>query len=476
MAGTVFAGCGDTSSDSSSDAGTTAAADSNDDSAADDASSDDAASDDASADDTSSDDTAASADVELTDDGDKLTIMCWTGSDLDPMIKLFCENTDYTEDQITWVQVGTSGSEANEQYEQYFMGSEDADLFVAEADWILKYINMDEYAAPLSALGIDESAYSDAYPYTVAIGKDNNGVLKGASWQAAAGGYVYRTDLAEQYLNVTSPDEMQALIGDWDGFQSAAATVSELSDGQTAMAATIGGLWQVFAANRNEPWVKDNKLVLDNAADFVDMVKTMSDNNYVTGVSQWNDAWYQLGQDGSTMGYFFSTWCLTNAEGGQLYQAEGGVDGPTYGLYNICVGPTNYFWGGSWLVPTTRCNNKTMAADFVNFFTTNAETMQQYAESSGDFVNSKTAMQNIVDAGTNSNALLGGQDQFSVLIDAASGIQMDGLITEYDSTIKSNFIDAVNNYVAGSYASTDETIEAFEDSVAASYPSLDWDE
>lgn len=476
LAASMFAACGDTATTDGDTTTTAADAAADTTAAADDASADTtAAADDAAADTEAASDDAAAATTELTDDGDKLTILCWTGSDLQPMIKLFCEEKGYSEDQIVWTQVGTSGGEAREQYEQYFKGSEDCDLFVAEADWILKYINMDEYSAPLSALGIDESAYADAYPYTVAIGKDENGVLKGASWQAAAGGYVYRTDLAEQYLNVTSPEQMQEKVSDWDKFQATAAEIKEASGGKTAMTATIGGLWQVFAANRNEPWVKDNKLVLDNAADFVEMAKSMSDNGYVTGVSQWTDAWYQVGQDDSTFGYFYSTWCLTNAEGGQLYQAEGGPDGATYGKYNICVGPTNFFWGGSWLVPSTRCNNKTLAAEFVNFFTTDAATMQKYAETSGDFVNNKPAMQAIVDAGTNKNDLLGGQDQFSVLIDAASGIKMDGLITSYDSATKENFIDSVNNYIAGSYGSVDETLEAFQDAEASTFPNLNWD-
>ena len=463
MVGVMFTACGESKPSTSTSGGdtTTAAA----------AGGDNAGGDSTEA---AGGDTAA-ASGSITDDGDKLTILCWTGSDLEPMIKMFCEEKGYTTDQVGWTQVGTSGGEANEQYEQYFKGSEDVDLFVAEADWILKYINMDEYAAPLSALDINEDQFKDAYPYTVAIGKDNNGVLKGASWQAAAGGYVYRTDLAEQYLDVHSPDEMQAKVGDWDKFQESAATVKEASGGKTAMAATVGGLWQVFAANRNEPWVKDNKLVLDNASDFVNMAKSMSDNKYVTDVSQWTDAWYQVGQDDSTMGYFYSTWCLTNGEGGQLYQAEGGPSGATYGKYNICVGPTNFFWGGSWLVPSTKCNNKTMAKEFVEFFTTNKDTMQKYAESSGDFVNNKPAMQAIVDAGTNKNDLLGGQDQFSVLIDAAAGIKMEGLITPYDATIKANFIDSVNNYISGNYDSADATIEGFQDAVAAAYPNLTWD-
>lgn len=403
-------------------------------------------------------------------DGDVLSILCWTDSDLKNMIPLFCQEKGYSEDQIQWVPVGTSGGEARDQYEQYLSGDGDADILILEADWILKYLN-DQYTLPLSDLGIEESAYSNAYPYTVAIGKDEAGTLRGASWQAAAGGFAYRTDLAEQYLGVTTPDEMQAKIGNWDDFKAAAATVNEQSGGATAMTATLGGMWQVYQANRSTPWVADGKVQLDNAADFMDIAKEFREKGYVTNVEQWasDGSWYAIGQDDKTMGYFFSTWCLT--KGSQLEQASGGEGGATYGKWNLCVGPTNYFWGGSWLAPSTKCNNKDMAADFINFFTTDAATMQKYAETSGDFVNNKTAMQAIVDAGTNSNPALGGQDQFAVLIDAANGINMDGLITQYDSNIKNAYNDQVKAYANGE-KDKDTALTDFQLSVAGTFPDL----
>lgn len=463
-AGTMLAGCntgdGEETTAAPADGGETTAAPA------------DNGGDDAAATDAPADGGADAASAELSDDGDKLTILCWTGADLNNMIPLFCQEKGYTEDQITWVQVGENGEGARDQYEQYLKGDEDADIHILEADWILKYLN-DQYTAPLSALGIDAGAYKDAYPYTVAIGTDENGVLRGASWQAAAGGYVYRTDLAEQYLGVTTPDDMQAKIGDWTKFEEAAKTVLDASGGKTSMAATLGGMWQVYQYNRTQPWVKDNKLELDNCADYMDIAKNFRDNNYVTNVTQWSDAWFALGQDDSTMGYFFSTWCLTS--GAQLEQASGGTSGATYGKYNICVGPSNYAWGGSWLAPSVKCDNKTMAADFINFFTTDATTMQKYAEASGDFVNNKVAMQAVVDAGTNSNPALGGQDQFAVLIDAASGIDMDGKITRYDSDIKNSFNNAVQGYVDGTYATKDEALDAFQNDVAAKFPDLNWD-
>lgn len=466
-----FAGCSkDNGSSGDSSAADSSAADS---SAADSSAADSSAADSSAADSSNAGDSALSSE-------ETLTILAWTGnSDIKNMVKLFCQEKGYSEDQIVIKGVGDNGEGARDQYAQYLSGDGDADLMCLEADWILQYINDDTLVAPLSDLGITEADYANAYDYTVQIGKDKNGVLKGASFQAAPGGFVYRTDLAEEYLGVKTPEEMQEKVKDWDTFMETAKTVYEASGNKTSLTATEGGLWQVYAANRTQPWVVDGKLVMDTAEDFFDVAKTMADNHYLAGVPQWDPAWYQAGQDGTTMGYFFSTWCMTNSDGSQLWQAEGvtkdddgNLSGPTFGKYNICQGPTGYFWGGTWLAASTKCDTKDLATEFVKFFTTDADTMQKYAEFTGDFTNNKVAMQAIIDAGTNKNDLLGGQDQFAVLADGANNIKMDGLITEYDSKIKSCLNTAVQDYIAGTYATKEEAVDAFKKSVVATFPDI----
>ena len=157
------------------------------------------------------------------------------------------------------------------------------------------------------------------------------------------------------------------------------------------------------------------------------------------------------------MGYFFCTWCL--GAGSMLSNASGGVndDGTpvnpdVYGKWNICTGPSSYAWGGSWLAVSPNCNTGTLAHDFVEYFTVNEESMEEYALFKSEFVNNPTVMKKIVDDGANKNPLLGGEDQFAVLYEAAGLIDMDGKITKYDSVIKGDFNDAVNEYVNGDYA------------------------
>ena len=217
MTATAFVGCGDdkNSSSSSSEAATTVAEESSEETSAAEESSEEASDSDATA------STELGA-VSMPDTGDALTVLCWTDTDLNAMIPVVEKAYPDMAGKIKYQNVGSAGTEAMEQYLTYFSSGSDVDLYICDADWVLSYENNDENSAPLESVGITADMYSDAYSYTVAMGTDQNGVLKGASWQAAAGGYCYRTDLAEQYLGVKTPEEMQAKVSDWDTFWATA--------------------------------------------------------------------------------------------------------------------------------------------------------------------------------------------------------------------------------------------------------------
>jgi len=407
--------------------------------------------------------------VSLPTGGDKMTVLCWTGDDLDVMLDTWekAEGIDAAKVNFNNFQVG--GGEASAKYDQYFLGGEDVDMLMVEADWALKYINDDTVTAPLEQLGFTDADFADQYAYTQEIGKAtsgaNAGKMVGTSWQAAPGGWCYRTDLAEKYLGVKTPEEMQAKVSDWDAFQATAKEVMEKSgDAKTALTTTLGGIWQAFAANRTQPWVQDGKLAIDDSCHtFIKLAKNMRDNKYVTEANQWTDEWYAAGQTDNTMGYFVSTWGFGDAI---LNKAAGGEGGKTYGKWNVVVGPTPYFWGGTWACCSAKTDNADMVASFMRYFTVNSDTMKAYALAKPDYVNNKTAMQSIVDEKSNSNALLGGQDQFAVLHEGAQKINLNGLITPYDASIKSAFLDAVNAYCAGETADEAACLEDFKGRVA----------
>ena len=227
MTATAFVGCGPDDSSSKSDSSKAESSAESSDSSSDEESDSSSEESSETADGYQNVDVPAlgEPDGSLKDGGKQLTILCWNDDDLKYMYDIVADATGMDKSMINYKNVGSSGTDANEQYAQVFLSGDDVDLYFCDADWNMAYQNNDEYSAPLSAVGISEDMYANAYGYTVNMGKDKNGVLKGASWQAAAGGYAYRADLAQEYLGVSTPEDMQAKIGSWDDFWATAATV-----------------------------------------------------------------------------------------------------------------------------------------------------------------------------------------------------------------------------------------------------------
>lgn len=472
MATTAFVGCGskDEGSSSSSSSATESSSEASSEESSSEESSSEASSE-ASSDESSAATPAGAASEEvgavtLATGGDNFVVSSWNADDAEAMINQWSAATGK---KATFDNLACAGGEASEKFDNKFKAGDDIDLYFVEADWALMFINNDERTAPLESLGFTDANFADIYSYTDEIGKSSSGVRKGVSWQAAAGGFAYRTDLAEQYLGVKTPEEMQAKVGNWDDFKAAAKTVSEQSGGKTALADTLGGLWQVFAAGRTQPWVdSSNTLQIDDSCkQFADLAKELWDEGGVMQVDQWSPDWLPAGQTDSVMGYFVSTWGFGDSI---LTTAAGGKDGATYGKWNVCVGPQNYFWGGTWMVVNPGTDNAEECQSFIKTFTVDDASIKEYALNKPEYCNNMTVMADIVanpeykDTYVLNN--LGGQNYFEVLDESVKGINLNGLVTPYDATIKAKFLDTVKeSYVKGG-KSWDETVEDFKDAVS----------
>lgn len=477
MAATAFASCGDDKDSSSSSSSSSEASKVEE-------SSEDTSEDSSDAQDTTK---AEESTGEIADSvgkgGDTFTIAAWNADDV-PFLIAQWKGLDYKSiqddlandavDGIKFINFGVGGGDASEKYDNLFKSGDDLDVYFCEADWALKYINDDEKTLPLADLGLGDSDFANIYSYTDEIGKSSDGVRKGVSWQAAAGGFQYRSDLAQEYLGVTSPEEMQAAIGDWDKFVEAAQTVSEKSSGKTALADTLGGMWQAYACGRTTPWVVDNALQIDDfCKEFADTAKALWDCGGVTKNGQWTDEWTAAGTNDTCMGYFVSTWGF----GGFALDAAGGEGGETYGKWAVCQGPQPFFWGGTWIVVNPKTDNGEEARDFILSATSNEDQMSTYAVNKPEYVNNSKVMDDLISSNTVFNEKitnnLGGQNFYAELADNAKTIDFNGLITPYDATIKTDFINVVKEQYLEGGASWDDTVEAFKDKIAEDVTAID---
>ena len=406
----------------------------------------------------------------LPSDGDKLTIVSWNTEFADMVKNYYCKdrgwtddgNGNFTKDGVTLnvVSFSKSSAESLDNYYRYFISGNDIDIYCMSNEWICRFLN-DNYSVPLSDMGISESEFVNQYQYTKDIGTDETGVLRAVAPQCSVGGFAYRTDLAQEYLGVESPEQMQKKVKDWNTFLETAEEVYNASgDRKTALTTTFSGMWQAFSATRPTPWVMDNKVVIDDTiTNFADMAHTMYEKGYVCpDIRQWTTDWYSQGQTDNTMGYFISSWGIKII----LEKAAGGENGATYGKWGLVRGPQDYYSGSTWLAVAPKCDNADIAADIIRYFTADSESMKKFADNPEYIVNNKEVMQDIVASGTNINENLGGQNPYAVFMEAAENIHIAGNPTEYDTDIKSALQSALYNYNNGNYSSTDEAIEAFK--------------
>lgn len=412
----------------------------------------------------------------LTDEDNTLSIAVWgDNGDINHLIDFFKQESG-TSVEVKMVDCGQGGEAAREQYTKILAADSnvDADLIICDMDWVRNYVDDGgKYTIPLADLGISTSEYTDAFGYTIGVGTDSNGVFKGATFQATPGAFFYRADLAEQYLGVKSPDEMQAKVKDWDTFRATAKELADASGNKCALQCTEGGLWQVFQCNRTKAWVVDGKLEMDNAEEFLDMIKEMYDAKAITDAPQWDGAWYSTVQDGSALGDFAPTWGLTGLKGsilGDMALIDENGQNPQVQLA-LCDGPQGWYWGGSYFCATVKCNTKKTAAEFIRFYTVNKDSMKKYSETYHDYMNNKSAMSEIVSAGQNNPSLVGGQDHFAILNKTVGNIDVTGKLTTYDSVIKTAFNDAAKKYMTGDL-DKEAAINAFKDEVRSKLPDV----
>ena len=370
-------------------------------------------------------------------------------------------------------------------------GADAPDIFTLEAAFVKKYVNSDWTADLMGQLGITEEEVAAAIPVMKQIGTSNiNGQLKGLSWQATPGALMYRASLAEKYLGVTSPEEMQAKVADWDTFMETAAELNEASEGAVKMVVGAGDIWNAYNYGREQGWVVDGKLVIDPLLyDYLDLCKVLEEDDLSNKGAAWSEVWFNGMKTDTTLCFFLPTWGLhytlkpncglttNDTMNDEEMKAACEKDGGTYGDWRMVAGPVGYSWGGTWIganaAKVDAMDEATKAAvkDFILFFTMSEDFLYPYAKASGDFVGSNAVVDKILAEGGTPNPFLGGQDHYSIFAEAAN-LANGSIMTDYDEKINSLWSDFVTTPYSKGEAELDAAIAEFKAQVKAQFPEL----
>ena len=369
---------------------------------------------------------------------------------------------------VNWVIVPSDGGAYQAALDEALLNQADAaaddkvDMFLAEADYILKYVNSD-VTTDIKALGVTD--FSNAYGYTVEACTDTNGVVKGVSFQCCPSGMVYRRSVAKEVLGTDDPAEVQALVSDWTKFD---AVADQMKAAGYYMTPSFAETYRPFSNNVTSAWVVDGKLNIDpQIQTWLDQSEKYAQNGETITAGIWdaekNEA--SMYAEAKSFCLFGPAWYFNFCMGPAWDEAEGSL-----GDWALIEGPAAHFWGGTWLLAPAGTDNKEMLADIMNTFINDEEVCENLVVKEAQFSNNKKVNEKIAATDLGNNELLGGQNATAVFCGMSDNIKFQNQ-TIYDQLLNEGLQAKWQEYLKGT-VTKEEAMANFIKYVNETYPSI----
>ncbi len=349
--------------------------------------------------------------------------------------------------------------------------NEKVDLFLVEADYALKYVNSDFTLDVINDIGITKDDIKNQYKYTQDIMTDKNGNLKGLTWQACPGGFIYRRSIAKDVLGTDDPTAVGEALSDWEKFNAVAEKAKELG---YFMLSGYDDAFRVFSDNMKSPWVVGDKIVIDPQIEaWIAQTKDFTAKGYNNKAALWSaESTQGMGAKGKVFGYFGPAWFIDFIMApGSLddQKAPAQVGNGSYGDWAFCKGPQSFSWGGTWICGAKGSDDVELIRDILKTLTCDDEVMFQIAKNAGDFTNNVPAMEKVA-ASDYQNPFLGGQNHVKLFLDSAQSIDRSN-ISMYDLGMSEKIQSAMKDYF-DEKITLEEAWNNFYTSVLELYPKL----
>ena len=370
--------------------------------------------------------------------------------------------------KVKWTIVPNEGGAYQDALDRALLNQENAseedrvDMFLAEADYIAKYVQSDA-TTDVTKIGVTD--FSNAYKYTVEAASDAKGVVKGVSFQCCPAGVIYRRSIAIDLFGTDDPAEIQSKSDSWDKFNEVAVLCK--SKGYY-MTASDGETFRTFSNNRTEPWVDaDGNLVIDSAIQaWMDQSENYTNNGYTIV----NDIWgeekqLQMLDTGKTFAFFGPAWYYNFCMGNAMDTCKGD--------WALCEGPQSFFWGGTWLLAATGSDNEKAVADTMNAFLNNEEIASKLVSEKQQFVNNTVVNEKFAADPTYGNEFLGGQNDTALFVELAKNIKFQNT-SKYDQLCNEGIQQYWREYLKGE-VTKEQALENFRKYIKEKYPNVNTD-
>lgn len=263
---------------------------------------------------------------------------------------------------VTFEYLSVEHKDLPQKYETALItGSELPDIAWAIVDSRARVFELDMWE-PLEQAPYN-FALSDVYEYLHPHMVNAGGNVCGIEQSLSPAGLAYRKDLAKQYLGTDAPEELEAMLPDWDAFIEKGREVYQKSGGQVYMWSGLDDIRQFAQEQQGKSWVQGE--AIDVAGTFgrpIELACRFRDENIADELITWTPAWYEaFGEDG----HIFSA-CATWSIAFTIESNDpAGKDTGHWGLMSAPEGNAN--WGGTAMGITKTCKDKRLAWEFLKF-------------------------------------------------------------------------------------------------------------
>jgi len=311
-----------------------------------------------------------------------------------------------------------------------------------------------------------EELVDDLVPYTVELGRDKDGNIRGLSFQATIGGMYYRRSLAKEYFGTDDPEEIGEIFSTIDGMLDAGKIINEKSGGKVSLVHHFEDLMSMMLSNREEAWVnEDNELVIDpKVYEYFDIAKKIRDNNLSAKIPGFTPPYFATMQNGTVFGYFLPTWGLNHVIEPNAPE--------TSGDWAVTNGPMPFLRGGIWLGIYSGSKNKELAWEYLKYSIFDEENLYDMGTEHGFFVSLIPVQQKIAKEVHSGKAVefLGGQQPYTYYQQHIEDVNPD-LITKYDDPFETFLVSSIESYVSGK-KTKEQAIEQLKADAENAFPEI----
>lgn len=411
------------------------------------------------------------------DKGGKLVI--WTLAD---DLKSFAEHYNEQNPDVEIETVVIAPADYLTKIQSAMRGkAKEPDIIVAEPQ-MLDTMYEAGYLEDLNQEPYNAQQYADnMVDYVWQAGQDADGIQRAISYQITPAAIFYRRDIAEKVFGTEDPEVIGEKFKDYD---------TVLETGQTLKDAG----YKVFASDSemqffsgDSAWVQDGKLTIDDDRfAYMDLCVSLYQNDMTAYVASWSTPWYQaMGGAVPVIDSSANVWDEAEmeeaAESGNTTEVfafglpSWGVltmrdhVGELAGKWGVCAGPSYGFSGGTFIGINALSENKELAWDFIEFVTTNEDTLDWWIEESeGDVVSWIPTIEKHKD---DVNEIYGGQKLYEFFLEQAEGIDYS-MVTKYDKTINDAWGAAITS-IKTEEMTKEEALNVFYDTVQSTYPEIE---